>query len=270
MQSLFILTLHGERAVNVRTPAGESVAPTHARATPELARLAAAAPPGTWLAWYDERLEPYLSAPGAWPALAQQPLELLHLGPFQRTDLMAGSLGLVDFSSPYLLSGPTDCRFTTWLVSPAAGVVRADLLRACGFDGRLRSFTLALFDAAYRGMARGLCPHSEPRLLATPPPPDAWATLRRDLTHAETAVLIRRMLGRKWVLFWLLGRAIFHRRLHPCAGLRGLLAGKPPAMAPEGFRRLHLEVMSAGLAPQGSEPLPADAHTHPSTSASAR
>lgn len=266
MAPLFTLTLHGDRVTAVATPDVASTPCTGTPAVSELARLCREARPGQWLAWYDERLEPYLSAPASWPERVQQPLELLHLGCCQRTDLMAGSLGLVDFSSPYLLPGPTDRRFTTWLVAPAAGIVRADLLHACGFDGRLRSLPLALWDAAYRGMAWGLCPYSEPRLLATQPPAGLWRELRRDLSHAETAVLIRRMLGRKWVLFWLLARVLFDKRLHPCAGLRGLLARKPPAIERETFARLHQETMITGLTPRCSE----WPHHQQSTAASAR
>ncbi|MFP5284199.1 MAG: hypothetical protein ACLGI9_00510, partial [Thermoanaerobaculia bacterium] len=138
----------------------------------ELNRLARAHP-DAWIAWYDRRLEPWLSDPESWPGLARHDLEVLHLGCFQRTDLVAGSLGLVDFDSPWLLPGPRDRRFATWLISPAAGLARAAAIRAVSPD-RTGSLAGFLFELGLRGIRHGLSPVSEPALLESPVPEELW------------------------------------------------------------------------------------------------
>jgi hypothetical protein len=204
----------------------------------EIVRLAEAHP-GAWIAWYDQRLEPWLSDPASWPALARHGLEVLHLGCFQRTDLVAGSLGFVDFDSPWLLPGPTDRRFDTWLISPAAGLVRAAAVRALAPDARWKSLAGFLFDLGGRGIRHGLFPCSEPALLRGPVPEEVWAALRTPLSASDLALLIRRGHGRRWLGFWLLARLIFHRRLPVAAALRGWLAAEPGRTDEETLAGLH-------------------------------
>jgi len=239
MPPLFILRLHGDRVLSVSTPANATLAPRSSSAARELALLAATAPEDACIAWFDERLEPFLSDPAGWPDLLRNPLELLHLSCFQRCDRMVGSLGLVDFYSCFLLPGPTDRRYATWLVSPMAGIAKASLFRAGGFDGTRRSWTLALFDFGYRAMRHGLLPYSEPKLLRESIWPSVQEELERPLSPGQVAMLIRRMLGRKWVLFWLAAEAIYHQRFRGRAATHALLARPPPKADLAAFRRLH-------------------------------
>lgn len=192
----------------------------------ELSRLARAHP-DAWIAWYDRRLEPWLSDPETWPGLARHELEVLHLGCFQRTDLVAGSLGLVDFDSPWLLPGPRDRRFATWLISPAAGLAASAAIRAVSPD-RTGSLAGFLFELGIRGVRHGLSPVSEPALLRGPVPEGMWD--RSPLPDDDLARLIRRGYGRKWLGFWLLARLLSERTLSPAtvgAALRGWMAKEP-------------------------------------------
>lgn len=246
MNSLVLLRIHGDRTVDVRryTADGTCIAEpcVHRRAVRELARLIAEAPAETCVAWCDVRIESSLADVRNWPGLLRHPLELLHLACFQRCDLAVGSLGFVDFSSCYLLPGPTDRRYVTWLISPMAGIARAELLRAARFDGRLPSLALALFDAGYRGLQWGVCPYSEPRLRREAPGAggaDAAGVLPFHLSNVETALLVRRILSRKWVWFWFAASLLFHRRFRGWAALRGLLAAAPPQVDINGFASLH-------------------------------
>lgn len=223
--SLVRLRLDGDRAE--RAPAAE-----------ELARLARSHP-DAWIAWYDRRLEPWLSDPASWPGLARHDLEVLHLGCFQRTDLLAGSLGFVDFDSPWLLPGPWDRRFATWLISPAAGMARAAALRAVTPDtsGSLAAF---LFDFGIRGVRHGLSPCSEPALLAGDVPGELWD--RPPFPEDDLARLIRRGYGRRWLGFWLLARRISERKLSPAtvgAALRAWTAEEPSPVDEAALAGLH-------------------------------
>jgi hypothetical protein len=197
----------------------------------ELNRLARTHP-DAWIAWYDRRLEPWLSDPASWPGLARHDLEVLHLGCLQRTDLVAGSLGLVDFDSPWLLPGPRDRRFATWLISPAAGLARAAAIRAVAPD-RTASLAGFLFELGLRGVRHGLSPVSEPALLAHPVSGEVWD--RTPLSDDELARLIRRGYGGKWLGFWLLARRLSEGRLSPAtvgAALRARM-GKMPERVDE-------------------------------------
>jgi hypothetical protein len=204
----------------------------------ELARLARAHP-DAWIAWYDRRLEPWLSDPESWPGLARHDLEVLHLGCFQRTDLIAGSLGLVDFDSPWLLAGPRHRRYTTWLISPAAGIARAAAIRAVSPDPA-GSFAGFLFELGVRGIHHGLSPVSEPALLTGAVPEEVWD--RAPLADDDLALLIRRGYGRKWLGFWLVARLAAERKLSPAtvgAALRGWMAKEPRKVDERALARLH-------------------------------
>jgi glycosyltransferase involved in cell wall biosynthesis len=199
----------------------------------------ARAHPEAWIAWYDRRLEPWLTDPESWPGLARHGLEVLHLGCFQRTDLMVGSLGLVDFDSPWLLPGPRDRRFVTWLISPAAGLARAAAIRAVSPD-RTGSLAGFLFELGARGICHGLSPVSEPALLKAPVPEEMWD--RAPLSDEDLARLIRRGYGRKWIGFWLLGRLLSERTLPPAtmgAALRGWMAKEPRRVDERALAALH-------------------------------
>lgn len=183
--------------------------------------------PDEWIAWYDRRLEPWLSDPESWPGLARHELEVLHLGSFQRTDLVAGSLGLVDFDSPWLLPGPRDRRFATWLISPAAGLARGAAIRAVSPE-RTGSLSGFLFELGVRGIRHGLSPVSEPALLQGPVPEEVWD--RSPLSDDDLARLIRRGYGSKWLGFWLLARLVSERKLSAGtvgAALRAWMGAEP-------------------------------------------
>jgi hypothetical protein len=204
----------------------------------ELNRLARAHP-DAWIAWYDRRLEPWLADPDSWPGLARHELEVLHLGCFQRTDLLAGSLGLVDFDSPWLLPGPLDRRFATWLISPAAGIARAAAIRAVAPD-RTGSLAGFLFELGLRGIRHGLSPVSEPALLRSPVPDELWD--RNPISDDGLARLIRRGYGRKWLGFWLLARRFSEGELSPAtvgAALRGWMGREPRKVDEQALSRLY-------------------------------
>lgn len=202
----------------------EAIVPETQSATGEIIRLAGKFPEA-YIAWFDERIEPFLSDIREWPGLVRHPLEILHLSCFQRCDLMVESLGLVDFDSPFLLPGPTDRRYPTWLISPIGGVGLASALWAVGLDARFKDFAAALFDLGYRGMQQGLCPYSEPGLLRREVPADILSGLREPLSDTGLALLIRRCFGRKWVLFWTVGRGLFRQSWPWKEALRASLMG---------------------------------------------
>ncbi|MDQ2805445.1 MAG: glycosyltransferase [Chloroflexota bacterium] len=240
---LILLRLNGEQVLDVTYHATGRVtthAPRYRRAVREFAHQIAAHPDAL-IAWYDTRLAPFLSPPHGWPALLAHPLEVLHLGCVQGCDRMAAALGYVDFHSPFLLAGPTDHRFATWLISPLAGIATPAALRAVGFDRRWSSWVSALFDCGYRGLAAGLCPLAEPGLLATPIPATVLRDLSQPLTTGQTGQLIGRLYGRKWLLFWPLAsrrvplRAIiaaWRMVAPPPLDRPALVALAPPLVAP--------------------------------------
>lgn len=196
---------------------------------------AAGSHPDAWIAWHDRGLEPWLSDPETWPALARHRLRVLHLGCMQRTDLAAGSLGYVDFDEPGLLPGPADRRFGTPLISPAAGLIHAAALRALAPDPGWSSLTGFLFDLGLRGARHGLAPRSDPALLRGPLPPLA----KPELPEADLARLIRRVYGRKWVGFWFLARLLHDDRIALLPALRGWTASAPGRIDEAQLAALH-------------------------------
>lgn len=209
-QALVVLRLYGEQALDVTSyAAGQPTvhAPRYPQAVQEFAYQIATHPAAS-IAWYDTRLGPFLSPPERWPDLPAHPLEVLHLSSLQRCAALVESLGLVDFSSPFLLPSPPDQRFATWLIAPAAGIGRAAVFAALGFDPRLGSLALALFECGYRGLAEGLCPYAEPRLLARPVPAAVLLPLQTPWPARAVAMLVARLYRRPWLGFWLLGRAL--------------------------------------------------------------
>lgn len=211
----------------------------------ELNRLARANP-DAWIAWYDRRLEPWLTDPDSWPGLARHHLEVLHLGCFQRTDLVAGSLGLVDFDSPWLLQGPRDRRAATWLISPAAGIAKAAAIQAVAPD-RTGSLAGFLFELGVRGIRHGMSPVSEPALLRGPVPEELWD--RTPLSEDDLSRLIRRGYGRKWLGFWLVARLASERKLSPAtvgAALRGWMAKEPGRVDEKALAGLHPRLVEEG------------------------
>jgi len=190
--------------------------------TEEFIRLAETYP-DAYIAWFDERLEPFLSGVRTWPDLVRHPLEILHLSCFQRCDLMVKSLGLVDFDSPFLLPGPIDRRYPTWLISPMAGIGHSSVFRAVGLDPSFKELAASLFELGHRGIRQGLCPYSEPRLLRSEIPTEVLEDLRQPLSTTSVALLIRRCFGSKWLLFWTVGSGLFQQSWPWSAALRALI-----------------------------------------------
>jgi len=186
------------------------------------------------VAWYDRRLEPWLRDPATWPELLRHSLEVLHLGCVQRTDLAVTSLGRVDFDSPFLLPGPGDRRYPTWLVAPAGGVAPAPLVRALGLEPRL-GLAAALLDLGRQAQREGLFLYSEPALLSGPVPEE----IRFELDRRELGTLIARGYGRQWLGFWALAGVLFDRSFSPGAVLAGWRAPARPAVDRESLARLH-------------------------------
>ncbi len=216
----------------LRIEAGHIAERVEAGTAVDLARLAQGE---GHVAWYDRRLEPWLRDPATWPELLRHPLEVLHLGCLQRTDLAVRDLGRVDFDSPFLLPGPGDRRYPTWLVGPAGGIASAALVRAVGIEPCL-GWAAALLDFGRRAQREGLLFYSDPALLAGPVPEEVRQALRFELSRSELAVLIARGYGRRWVAFQALAAALFDRSL-PLSGWRA--PAPPAAVQREALARLH-------------------------------
>lgn len=228
---MIVLRTEGDRAERVLLD-GREAAPVYRQAAREMARLAEAHP-DAWLAWHDRGLKE--ADPAAWPGLVRHPLEVLHAGGGQ-----AGSLGLVDFDSPWILSGPADRPFDTWLISPAAGIAHTAALRALAPDPAWQSFAGFLWDLGLRGVRHGLFPRAHPGLLR--------GSLHREagegrggglLPDADLARLVRRGYGRRWVGFWLLASLLFDRRLPLDAAVRGWLSEEPEPVDTAALAALH-------------------------------
>jgi GT2 family glycosyltransferase len=234
-----VLCVNRDSVLGVRRHFGgevRSLTPRHVEAGRELSRLVDEHP-DAYIAWYDESIEPYLTDIVSWPALMKHSLEVLHLSCIQRCDLMVGSLGLVDFDSPFLLPGPTDRRYVTWLVSPMCGIGSSKVFRAVGIDPSLGSLSLTLFDFGFRASELGICPYSDPELLAAQIPTQTLSRLQSPLSPKELATLIRRTYGKKWLGFWLFGCMLFERSFHLKGMLKGWAAspairGDPRALEP--------------------------------------
>ena len=201
----------------------------HMQAHVEFDRLARNYP-HAYLAWHDVRLAPFLSDVCAWHGLLRHPLELLHLSCFQRCDLMVNSVGFVDHDSPFLLAGPTDRRYPTWLISPMCGIGHAATFKAGAFDPSLGSFSLAILAFGLRAIQFGLCPYSEPGLLARPVPSQLIGEFSNPLPAREIAKLIKVGYGRRWVLFWLACNLLFKRSLPLLSLPKALAASSPQTM----------------------------------------
>jgi glycosyltransferase involved in cell wall biosynthesis len=192
------------------------------------------------VAWYDRRLEPWLREPAAWPELLRHPLEVLHLGALERTDLAVGDLGRVDFDSPFLMPGPGD-RHPSWLVGPAAGIASAALVRALGI-GPGPGLARAILEFGRRAHREGLFLYAEPALLGGRVPDEVSRALRFELARRDLAVLIARGYGRRWLAFWALAAALFDRSLPLGAALAGWRAPAPPDTDRDSLARLHPQV----------------------------
>jgi GT2 family glycosyltransferase len=214
----------------------ESLTPEHPDAAREFARLTRKYE-SACLAWYDRRISPFLRDVTEWPQFISHPLEVLHLSCFQRCDLMVETLGLVDFESPFLLPGPTDRRYVTWLVSPAAGIGLASAFRAVGINP-FREFAATLFDFGYRGARWGIFPYSEPRLLKEEIPANCDA-LAKPLSPESLATHIGRNYGRKWLPFWCLGCALHQQSLPLLSAIKAWFTSPAPPVNQDLLASLH-------------------------------
>lgn len=241
--SLWVLQIEGNRAVALwqteraqsgwkhgNTARADTEMPLpNANAAVALGALVAANPNDD-VAWLDVGFEAEATQPATWPALRRHPLELLHLGDVDPESPAIASLGWVECEAPYLLPTRCDRPRATCLVSPRAGMVRASVLQALGFEPKL-GLDAALIDVALRGMAHGVFPLAEPRMRNRASSPAKEATLTAQgppaavssgLGAADAAGLLRRFLDRRWVGVWLLANLCFRRRLPLLAALRGL------------------------------------------------
>ncbi len=188
----------------------------------------------TWIAWRDRAVADNLIPPERWPALCHSRLEMIHVGGIQRTDRAAASLGFVDFDTPYLRRAPSREPFATWLAGPGAGLIHTSALVACAFDPRL-DLPLALVEVAHRGQCVGLRPRAEPRLATTS---EAAVPTARLFDSSQTATLIRRLYGHRWLGFWLFAGLLFDRRLRGLAALRAACSQGPPVIDAEALTTL--------------------------------
>ena len=226
IKDLVLLRLNGEQAKGVRRfQAGQWTELTveSESAIREFRRLIDQFP-DSLIAWCDEFLEPYLAPPEKWPGLLNHNLEILHAGGLQQCQASADSIGLVDWHSPFILPPPKQVRYPTWMASPWAGIGHASLFRHVGFDPAIPTFTSALWDSVARAMKCGACPYSEPRLIASEPPAALVQAHKSPLSNREIVLLVRRIYGAKWVLFWLAGSILSCRSVPLLSALKALLA----------------------------------------------
>jgi len=175
--------------------------------------------PNAYIAWFEDTIGHYISDVIDWPGLITHPFEVLHISCFQRSDLTAYYLGLVDFSSPFLLPGPLDKRYPTWLISSNAGILYTGLILAIPFDPTLHQFSICLFEWGHRASSQGVCIYSEPGLLRKDielPKTVAFEVLPLE----QEALLVKEIYGYKWVLAWMIGRLLLGKK---CINLKILL-----------------------------------------------
>ncbi len=245
-----VLVTRGDRAVETRRRDGAawvSEPARHHHPARELMRLAGST--DGWVAWFDERLEPFLSDVTTWPTLATHPLEVLHAGAVDRPGSAIDSLAFVEFASLYFFAPPGVRRSATWFVSAAAGVARAPVLRAVSVSPVYRSPAAALIDFGGRAVRSGVCAYAEPGLLTRDVPPGIAAQLRVSLTASDVALLVRRLHDRRWLGFWLLAKLLFDRSLPALAALRAAGAEPAPATDAAPIDRLG---PSLGSVPEGT------------------
>jgi GT2 family glycosyltransferase len=238
---LIVLQANGEHVAGVERYQGNQISninPESRVLSQEFARLVDVYP-DAYIVWYDICIEPYIADITSWPALIHHPLEVLHLSVFQGCYHMAVSLGFVDFDSPFLIPGPTDRRFVTWLISSMAGIGLARTFKAIGYEPVAHSFAASLFDFGQRGAKWGLCPYSEPALLKKPLPESVTSEICNPLSSRELAVLVRSLYGRKWLAFWLLAQLIYQRRFPALAAAIAWFRRQPPPVDEAALQALH-------------------------------
>lgn len=189
----------------------EALPVQHSAAQTEFKRLLRAFP-GACICWYDTALEAYLTETSEWPALLKHPLEVLHTGCFQRTDIVFQDLGFIEHDSPFFLKGPTDRRYATTLISPMCGIGRTDAFQAMGFSDAYATFAEAIVAFGIKSAPQGLFPYSDPRLIAQPLPASVQESVQRPLPANNIARLIARAYGRKWLAVWFLSNLAFRRK----------------------------------------------------------
>jgi glycosyltransferase involved in cell wall biosynthesis len=214
LRPIILLKVEGDQVASLELIVGEQsnqIAPKRKAVSQEFSQLIEDYP-DAYISWYDIRIEPYIKDVRTWPALLQHPLEVIHLSTTQHCDRMVASLGFVDFDSPFLIPGPKDLRYVTWLISPMCGVGMAHTFKALGYEPVSESFAVSLFDFGQRSARWGLCPYSEPALLKKVVPESVTEILNAPLSLKEIAILVRRLYGRKWLAFWVLAQLLFHRQ----------------------------------------------------------
>lgn len=224
--SVVLVVVDGERAVAVQEPAGDRVAPRYSDAARELVARANDHPEAR-VAWIDRRFP--AADLGSWAARLRHRLEVRHLGSGETDDPARASFGYVDFDSPYLVPPPAGYPVASPLISPLAGIADAVVVRTL-LDPAL-GFTAALLELGLRGLRHGVVPIAEASLVdaslvdaGVPPlPPLPWR---------DAAILVRRVWGRRWLLFWA-AAGVLDRRPHPVALLAGLAATAAPPVDPE-------------------------------------
>lgn len=211
---LIVVRIRGERAVGGTRYGSDGVQDIPCTSHHALGHLChvTAAYPNAYVAWFDVAIADFIRDIQTWPTLLQHPLEILHLSCFQRCDLMVNELGFVDFDSPFLIPGPTDRRFPTWLISPMCGVTHARVFEKMGLDANAPSLAAALFGFGRRTLQYGVCCYSEPRLLKSEIPVPVLDKLRQCLTSVELLYVITVGYGRKWIWFWVAAIAICRHR----------------------------------------------------------
>lgn len=182
-----------------------------------------------YLAWQDISIEPYCIDTKKWPELIKHSLEILHLSCLQHCDETISDYGFVDFESPFILPGPIDKRFSSWLLSPMCGIGDVRIFKAIGFNAKLKSFPLALFDFGRRSLDWGVCTYSDPRILNHNRPLKNIIQnlkLNKNYDPSLSSDLISISYKKRWLFFWFIAMCLFKKKAPVYSFFRSLTLRK--------------------------------------------
>lgn len=169
--------------------------------------------PDDYVLWCHAGLKSFMRPFAEWSRFLNHPLEILHWGGHLQHNLPLATLGSVDFDSPFLIPTATDIRYATWLISSLAGIGKAAVFSACGFNTFLPTFHMSLLSIGKMSLQTGVCCYAEPRLSMTAENANLQMLGKVQPQWREIAALIVAAYGKKWLAFWFAGRLCFDRRV---------------------------------------------------------
>ena len=195
-------------------PHGELIhLPVRPAAAAAVIEQAAAAAEGGWLLLWDPRLGP--PEPIAVQELTGGRADVWHAG------LSFGLAGVPEEHDyihpiwPLALDAPADVEAASWRLSPAAALLRSEVVRTLGsFDPAFESTAGAGLEFGRRAIDRGAVVMHTPRLAA------GTNLVEERLGEHDRFTFLRRVFTRKWVRYAAIRRVMAHR--HPFRVLRAM------------------------------------------------